>query len=260
MTRATGKHGEQERAGQGNLRADAERAGREVEGEREEGGRQTGIAATSQMVHEELGATRPPSVVSTEDDEDKEEEAEEVWAGDEGDWKRCHDALRRLGRDGRKLELWKRWFGFGFHEEQEEAQSPSIAAHYRGEDSSNVMDGKGKTKSRQEAISSLSLSDSSLEKDLAIETGVYPVEAPKEHISAVIRSHGSEILRSFVYPDSRAQFLEILDTANLLAELKVGMGVSESAQILDFWSYEHRLEGIGDESASPRPQDGETTG
>jgi hypothetical protein len=39
--------------------------------------------------------------------------ADDVWKGDdpEEDWERCHFLLRQLGRDGRKMELWKRWLG-----------------------------------------------------------------------------------------------------------------------------------------------------
>lgn len=45
-------------------------------------------------------------------------DAKEVWKGDdtEQDWSRCHVLLRRLGRDGRKLELWKMWLG-GYYSE-----------------------------------------------------------------------------------------------------------------------------------------------
>ena len=37
------------------------------------------------------------------------EELKHIWRGDDRDWARCHGALRSLGRDGRKLELWKHW-------------------------------------------------------------------------------------------------------------------------------------------------------
>lgn len=32
-----------------------------------------------------------------------------VWMGDGDDWKRCHLLMRRLDRDGKRLELWKEW-------------------------------------------------------------------------------------------------------------------------------------------------------
>lgn len=45
-------------------------------------------------------------------------DASEVWKGDdvEQDWYRCHTLMKILGRDGRKLELWKRWLG-GYYSE-----------------------------------------------------------------------------------------------------------------------------------------------
>jgi len=35
----------------------------------------------------------------------------DVWRGHdvEQDWTRCHALMKRLGRDGRKLELWRKW-------------------------------------------------------------------------------------------------------------------------------------------------------
>ena len=37
-----------------------------------------------------------------------------IWRGDGvDDWERCHDYLRSLIRDGRKLETWKLWLGLG---------------------------------------------------------------------------------------------------------------------------------------------------
>jgi hypothetical protein len=35
-----------------------------------------------------------------------------IWEGvPEDDWIRCHDYLKTISRDGRKLEVWKQWFG-----------------------------------------------------------------------------------------------------------------------------------------------------
>lgn len=40
-------------------------------------------------------------------------DAKDVWSGDdvEQNWIRCHKLMKHLGRDGRKLELWKEWVG-----------------------------------------------------------------------------------------------------------------------------------------------------
>ena len=39
---------------------------------------------------------------------------DDVWLGDgpEEDWDRCHRFLKKIGRDGRKLELWRLWLGY----------------------------------------------------------------------------------------------------------------------------------------------------
>lgn len=61
------------------------------------------------------GATRPPSVTVTSGDSDYDSNLGEsdltlVWKGVvEDDWQRCRRALKRLDRDGRKLEIWHRW-------------------------------------------------------------------------------------------------------------------------------------------------------
>ncbi|TFY69244.1 hypothetical protein EVJ58_g513, partial [Rhodofomes roseus] len=201
---------------------DAERAEREGEA----GGEVEGELPAMDMVQDVPGATRPPSVVESTESEDEKAEMQ-VWLGDDGDWERCRTALKRIGRDGRKLELWKRWFGFGFRSEKDEDEEDK-------EESDEDDVGKGKVRAEQREVSS---SSSSLEKELEEDVGVHTIQPPREYIARVIRDHGSEILRTFVFPDSRAQFVEILDAADLLGELKAGMGVSDQAQVLDFWSY-----------------------
>lgn len=236
-----------EREGAGILAADAERAGKEVEGEREEAGMQEAsreVAFGPQILHNNAGATRPPSVVPSIMDEDEEGRIR-VWRGDDGDWQRCHAALRRPRRDGKKLELWKKWFGFAFEGEAPGSQPLPIADEY-GDTESDAYRGKGKVKARQYEVSPSSSQDNSLDS----ETGEDGAEIPKEYIRQTIRLHGSDILHSFVYPDSRAQFLEILDAAGMLGDLKSSMGISDSTEVLDFWSYAHHLEpldGVGEE-------------
>ena len=46
-----------------------------------------------------------------------------IWQGDGvDDWERCHDYLRSLTRDGRKLEVWKLWLGLGGVVESEDVK------------------------------------------------------------------------------------------------------------------------------------------
>jgi hypothetical protein len=43
--------------------------------------------------------------------EELEHEVVQVWEGSERDWQCVRRLLRHLGRDGRKLELWRMWLG-----------------------------------------------------------------------------------------------------------------------------------------------------
>lgn len=53
---------------------------------------------------------------------------------------------------------------------------------------------------------------------------------------------GSEILQSFVYPESRAQFVELLAQAGLLVDLQTTPGSPGPLAMLDFWSYASSLD------------------
>jgi hypothetical protein len=59
----------------------------------------------------------PPSVMhfgSEIADRSFDSDVDDVWKGDvEMDWRRCHLLMKRLGRDGKKLELWKQWLEVG---------------------------------------------------------------------------------------------------------------------------------------------------
>lgn len=62
-------------------------------------------------------------------------------------------------------------------------------------------------------------------------------------------NQGLQILQSFVYPDSRVQFLGILSRAGLSKELEAGLKSSGCPQILDFWSDNGRIDIRKDEAA-----------
>ncbi|KAI0655087.1 hypothetical protein C8Q70DRAFT_1021781 [Cubamyces menziesii] len=193
------------------------------------------LSVLPELPHIEEGATRPPSVLLTALDED--EGTVDVWRGDEGDWDRCHLALRHLNRDGRKLELWATWLGVpeGVAVSRRSSRVPSTFLHQAAGQSS--MD------RRDEDLSEQTEADR-----LTADTGARTSKAHRSFIKPVVRAHGSEVLGMFVYPDSRAKFLQLLGQAGLLAELRVGMGASESARALDFWSY---TQDLGDIAGSP---------
>jgi len=147
----------------------------------------------------------------------------DVWKGEdvEQDWVRCHMLMKRLGRDGRKLELWKRWLG-GYYSEH--AQLGHLL-------------GKGKRVQKQWTEDSGPLPSEvtwAHKGQSVITEDASPV---LEHVAAVLRVHGDSLLRSFIYPDSRAQFLELLGHSGLLPEMNVALGIGWSSTEIDFWSY-----------------------
>jgi hypothetical protein len=112
-------------------------------------------------------------------DDVAELDARDVWKGDdiEQDWMRCHMIMKRLGRDGRKLELWKRWLGDYYSEHTHLGQ----------------LLGKSRQKQRQwtEDSEPLPSEVERANKDLRLVTeGASPV---LEHVAAVLRVHVSAL-------------------------------------------------------------------
>ena len=121
--------------------------------------------------HSNSGTTRPPSVVLQGDDEDPAVEEAEVWCGIvEEDWARCHMVVKRLERDGRKLELWTHWLD----------PRPQTLI---------LRGNKGKQKMQQSSSSSSHGSSTSLGETFAEETGNKAEQVPPEYIAGVLRSH-----------------------------------------------------------------------
>ncbi|KAH7883582.1 hypothetical protein F5I97DRAFT_2064875 [Phlebopus sp. FC_14] len=171
------------------------------------------VSNTTTTSRSELHAAPSSSIVSLVHPgseialEDLKREAVQVWEGDEQDWQRCHRLLKLLGRDGRKLELWRMWLG-----------------PYVREVPPDVKDNGGD--SFPEACTS--------------EEGLPPFA----HLASMLRNHRDTILRSFVFPDSRAQFLNLLERAGLADD----MGRKFTASYADFWSYSSGLEKVVNDS------------
>lgn len=53
-------------------------------------------------------------------------------------------------------------------------------------------------------------------------------------------------MQMFVYPESRAQFVELLSRSGLLEDLRACTDGSGGLQALDFWSYSSSLDRITD--------------
>lgn len=122
------------------------------------------------------GATRPPSVTLTpSDDAQSEVGFTVVWQGDaEEDWRRCHTALKRLNRDGRKLEIWARWLCDlvqgdpaslpGVTKQWTEDEHPLPSQHMRR-------------------------NTTSMDNDLAEDSGAHVHPADRAHVADVLRTH-----------------------------------------------------------------------
>ncbi|KAG8219812.1 hypothetical protein J3R82DRAFT_785 [Butyriboletus roseoflavus] len=141
-----------------------------------------------------------------------------LWDGGEQDWQHVHRLLKQLGRDGRKLELWRVWLG------------PWAQTH-----ASNF-----KAKAKLSDAPSLS-SQEALEKRLS---NVFPEgnRPPLVHLITILRNHGEAILHSFVFPDSRAQFVDLVRQAGLAHDLEICLGRAFSVVDVDFWSYADSLD------------------
>jgi hypothetical protein len=168
---------------------------------------------------------------------------DDVWQGYDTDqqWARCHALMNRLGRDGRKLELWKKWLG----------------PHITNVDSSAMGRNKGKQRQKPCAEGNTSQSSENLnpgDSPAHIASGTY--SPALDHIACVVRKHVSpvinahslnlmrnllpqadSILRLFVFPESRAQFIKLLDRAGLLTHLSTKPNIGLSTSEVDFWSY-----------------------
>jgi hypothetical protein len=119
----------------------------------------------------------------------------EIWQGDvEQDWERCRTIMKRLGRDGRKLELWRRWLGV---------------------DVASLVLGKGKEKQWTEDNEPLPSEITAMERQVANTLTILP---STKHISSVVNLHGQTLFASFIFPDSRAQFVEVLGKAGIVPE------------------------------------------
>jgi hypothetical protein len=161
-----------------------------------------------------------------------------IWQGDgSDDWERCHDYLRTLARDGKKLEAWKLWLGLhdvvGGKGEKEDVNGVTIAKKQWSED-------EGLLPSQALVISPKVVDVSTTPPREWI------VGAVREHVSVPLRcdprlfltlcvSKMDEILQTFVYPDSRAQFIDAL--RKIQDDLGEDAEKFLSSHQAEFWSY-----------------------
>lgn len=149
------------------------------------------VSVLPEMEHHEEGATRPPSVMFTGSD-DSEESG--VWRGDEGDWDRCHRALRHLARDGRKLEVWAHWLGISEEAPTSSRWRPSIPVVSPFLVSLPQATKSGETKEASsctpstEVVATMDSPKTRGDKFFA-DVGAGLTQGPREHVAVVIRCH-----------------------------------------------------------------------
>jgi len=124
-------------------------------------------------------------------------EVSDVWKGDDGDWLRCSQVMKQCGRDGRKYELWKSWL---ITRKADEIVEQEGGSRIKTQDSYN---------------------------------GQWQVQR-LEWIGTVLREHGRDIFWSFVYPETRARFLSLLEHGHLQANIDSELLDSVRSE---FWSY-----------------------
>ncbi|KAJ7492614.1 hypothetical protein FB451DRAFT_1219036 [Mycena latifolia] len=161
-----------------------------------------------------VASSFPPSVLESQVEEDPffEVDVDEVWLSDDADanWERCRVAVRRAGRDGRILELWRRWLG----------------------DEPDTRDTKGKRKQWTE-------DDDPVPDETVTEVPPAAPHTPPpiKSILPTLRKHGDAILQSFIYPESRARFMQMLERAGVVGELNAELGTGLPSTEFEFWSY-----------------------
>ena len=102
-----------------------------------------------------------------------------IWQGDGvDDWERCHDYLRSLTRDGKKLEVWKVWLG--------------LKGVVEGEDVKENVDGVNVNKKQWSEDEGLLPSQGLAKTPKTVDVGTAP---PREWIVAAIREHVCVSLR-----------------------------------------------------------------
>ncbi|KAF9785853.1 hypothetical protein BJ322DRAFT_1020043 [Thelephora terrestris] len=165
-----------------------------------------------------------------------------IWQGDgRDDWERCHDYLRSLTRDGKKLEAWKLWLGL----------------HRVVEDESEKEDVDGVNLNKQQWAEDEGLlpSQTLVTSPKVVDVTTTP---PREWIVAAICEHMDEILQTFVYPDSRAQFV------NVLRKIQDDLGEDAekflSSHQTEFWSYTFLNSGALASSVSMSLKEGDRRG
>ncbi|KAJ1311568.1 hypothetical protein OPQ81_010052 [Rhizoctonia solani] len=166
----------------------------------------------------------PSTTTFNEPDKNEREEAL-IWRGDDGDWIRVRDALRDFRSDGRRLEAWERWLAL---------EERALLAHATERLGIGVGNG---IKVRLDDWDIRHAIDPASPISYDTTPGTVHVRTPapsKDIVLPVLRENFQRILATFIFPDSRAQFLELLRLAGYSEYLIPQLSIFDSHS--DFWS------------------------
>jgi len=143
------------------------------------------------------------------------EVVDDIWLDEdvERNWGKCRALMKRVGHDGRKLELWQLWLS-QVHIERGKGQGQGrlTGGDTQIQVSPSLPDIRIPRRDQLLAVLKLHVRSSCAVDEPALRLGL---------------CQGVELLQLFVYPDSRARMVRILGSTGLLDErLRV-----------DFWSY-----------------------
>ncbi|KAI5898279.1 uncharacterized protein SCHCODRAFT_01037142 [Schizophyllum commune H4-8] len=169
----------------------------------------------------------PPSAMGTVSGSIRIMDGNPVFVGDpESDWVRCRAAMHRLKRDGRILEVWRKWLG------QSQPAKPL----------------RGNAVARQPTRSSSGISRPGPARSGQVNSDVVePGDVPLEYVRAVLDEHILDVLQLFVYPDTKARFLDLLAMVGILPRLS--MNLESIMDQTEFWSYSEGLNLAGTSSS-----------
>lgn len=165
------------------------------------------------------------STASTFESELSEHEDTRIWRGDDHDWNRVRDALRDFRSDGRRLEVWERWLGL--EERALLAHATERLGIGMGHGGKSLVDDWD----LRHALDPVSPTS----HDTTPGTALVREPAPsKDIVLPVLRANFQRILTTFVFPDSRAQFLELVRLAGYNEHSIPDLTSFDSHS--DFWS------------------------
>ncbi|KAG8929663.1 hypothetical protein FRC02_005252 [Tulasnella sp. 418] len=124
-----------------------------------------------------------------------------TWRGEvDEDWLRAHRVLKHFGRDGKCLEIWRDWLG---------VETPDLTLNGNVTPGGSHVDIKGKGKMRED-------SNTFANWNVVDSASINPKIVPdRDCVVAVLEKYGGEILSLFIFPSSRAAFLDLLDEAGI---------------------------------------------